>query len=180
MPPNVCATSRSCGDRAGRHPEGSHFGGLPANVINPRNPAGMQGGTAKEKLGEILVREGWITAEQRDWATGVQERTGCRLGAILVAAGLIRRTAVYRVLARTWDCGYIDLVTTSLDLSLLDGLDPHALAVEGWLPFRRDGARILVATPPSGPPANARRSSRTAWAPRSTSWSPPTGTSSSL
>jgi hypothetical protein len=35
-------------------------------VINPRNPAGMQGGTAKEKLGEILVREGWITAEQRD------------------------------------------------------------------------------------------------------------------
>ena len=36
----------------------------------------MHGGTAKEKLGEILVREGWITAEQRDWATGVQERTG--------------------------------------------------------------------------------------------------------
>lgn len=106
----------------------------------------MHGGTAKEKLGEILVREGWITAEQRDWATGVQERTGCRLGAILVAAGLIRRTAVYRVLARTWDCGYIDLVTTPLDLSLLDGLDPHALAEEGWLPFRRDGARILVAT----------------------------------
>ena len=106
----------------------------------------MHGGTAKEKLGEILVREGWITAEQRDWATGVQERTGCRLGAILVAAGLIRRTAVYRVLARTWDCGYIDLVTTPLDLSLLDGLDPHALAEEGWLPFRRDGARVAVAT----------------------------------
>ena len=63
-----------------------------------------------------------------------------------MAAGLIRRTAVYRVLARTWDCGYIDLVTTPLDLSLLDGLDPHALAEEGWLPFRRDGARILVAT----------------------------------
>ena len=106
----------------------------------------MHGGTAKEKLGEILVREGWITAEQRDWATGVQERTGCRLGAILVAAGLIRRTAVYRVLARTWECDYIDLITTTLDLSLLDELDPHDLAEEGWLPFRRDGARILVAT----------------------------------
>ena len=101
---------------------------------------------AKEKLGEILVREGWITAEQRDWATEVQERTGCRLGAILVAAGLIRRDAVYRVLARTWDCEFVDLVNTPLDLSLLDGLDPHLLAEEGWLPYGRDGERILVAT----------------------------------
>jgi hypothetical protein len=25
----------------------------------------MHSGTAKEKLGEILVREGWITVEQR-------------------------------------------------------------------------------------------------------------------
>ena len=63
-----------------------------------------------------------------------------------MAAGLIRRTAVYRVLARTWECDYIDLITTTLDLSLLDELDPHDLAEEGWLPFRRDGARILVAT----------------------------------
>ena len=101
---------------------------------------------AKEKLGEILVREGWITAEQRDWATEVQERTGCRLGAILVAAGLIRRDAVYRVLARTWDCEFVDLVNTPLDLSLLDGLDPHLLAEEGWIPYGRDGERILVAT----------------------------------
>ncbi len=91
---------------------------------------------AKEKLGEILVREGWITAEQRDWATGVQERTGCRLGAILVAAGLIRRDAVYRVLARTWDCEFVDLVNTPLDLSLLDGLDPHLLARGGLDPVR--------------------------------------------
>jgi cellulose synthase/poly-beta-1,6-N-acetylglucosamine synthase-like glycosyltransferase len=106
----------------------------------------MHGSTAKEKLGEILVREGWITGDQRDWATGVQERTGCRLGAILVAAGLIRRDAVYRVLARTWDCDYVDLVSTPLDLSLLDGLDPVDLREEGWLPYRRDGGRIVVAT----------------------------------
>jgi glycosyltransferase XagB len=115
-------------------------------VINVRDPAGMHHGTAQEKLGEILVREGWITAEQRDWATGVQEKTGCRLGAILVAAGLVRRTAVYRVLARTWGCDYVDLADTSLDLSLLDGLDPHVLGEEGWLPYRRDGDRIVVAT----------------------------------
>ena len=91
----------------------------------------MHGAVVKEKLGEILVREGWITGEQRDWATGVQEKTGCRLGAILIAAGLVRRTAVYRVLARTWECDYVDLADTSLDLSLLDGLDPQVLGEEG-------------------------------------------------
>jgi cellulose synthase/poly-beta-1,6-N-acetylglucosamine synthase-like glycosyltransferase len=106
----------------------------------------VQVGGTTEKLGEILVREGWITAEQRDWAVGVQEKTGCRLGAILVAAGLIRRDAIYRVLARIWDCDFVDLVNTPLDLSLLDGLDPHVLAEEGWFPYRRDGERILVAT----------------------------------
>ena len=106
----------------------------------------MQGAVVTEKLGEILVREGWITGEQRDWATGVQEKTGCRLGAILIAAGLVRRTAVYRVLARTWECDYVDLADTSLDLSLLDGLDPQVLGEEGWLPFRRNGDHIHVAT----------------------------------
>ena len=137
-----------------RHPEVSTFRPPYADVIDSGDPAGMQVGpatenaeeNAKEKLGEILVREGWITAEQRDWATEVQERTGCRLGAILVAAGLIRRDAVYRVLARTWDCEFVDLVNTPLDLSLLDGLDPHLLAEEGWIPYGRDGERILVAT----------------------------------
>ena len=63
-----------------------------------------------------------------------------------MAAGLIRRDAVYRVLARTWDCEFVDLVNTPLDLSLLDGLDPHLLAEEGWIPYGRDGERILVAT----------------------------------
>jgi len=106
----------------------------------------MHVSTATEKLGEILVREGWITPQQRDWATAVQEKTGCRLGAILVAAGLIRRDAVYRVLARTWECDYVDLVSTPLDLSLLDGLDPLDLREEGWLPYRRDGERVVVAT----------------------------------
>ena len=100
----------------------------------------------RERLGEILVREGWITAEQRDWAVDVQARTGCRLGAVLVATGMIRRIHLYRVLARTWDCDHVDLASTSLDLSLLDGLDPHALAEEGWFPFRRDGGRVVVAS----------------------------------
>lgn len=101
---------------------------------------------SSEKLGEILVRDGWITAKERDWAVGVQETTGCRLGAVLVAAGLIRRVALYRVLARAWECEYVNLVDTSLDLSLVDGLDPEVLAEEGWMPFRRDGDRVVVAT----------------------------------
>jgi cellulose synthase/poly-beta-1,6-N-acetylglucosamine synthase-like glycosyltransferase len=91
----------------------------------------------RARLGDVLVDEEWITAEQRDWALAIGEQSGVRLGAVLVAAGLMRRADLYRVLARLWDCGYVDLAETSADHSLLDGLDPQVLADEGWFPVRR-------------------------------------------
>lgn len=89
------------------------------------------------RLGEVLVAEGWISSEQRDWAVAVGRQSGVRLGSVLVAAGLVRRVDMYRVLARLWDCDYVDLAETPADHSLLDGLDPQLLADEGWFPVRR-------------------------------------------
>ncbi len=107
-------------------------------------------------LGELLVRDGWVTAEQLAWAEGMAEETGVRYGGVLVAAGLVRRDEMYRLLARVWEADFVDLTTTSLDRRLLDGLDPHELATEGWYPVRaletgrhRDdgtGSEVLVAT----------------------------------
>lgn len=98
------------------------------------------------RIGEGLVAEGLITAEERDWAVEVAARNGVRVGAVLVAAGLVRRTDLYRLLARTWEHPYIDLADTRTDRNLLDGLDPRVLGVEGWFPVRRGGDGVLVAT----------------------------------
>lgn len=83
------------------------------------------------RIEDVLVAEGRISAEQRVWAVEVSARNGARIGAVLVAAGLVKRTELYRLLARTWECGYVDLADTGIDRDLLDGLDPQELGAEG-------------------------------------------------
>jgi hypothetical protein len=56
-------------------------------------------------IGARLVEAGLVTPEQLDWALTVQERTGSRLGQILMAEGIVDRLDFYRVLARRWRSG---------------------------------------------------------------------------
>jgi cellulose synthase/poly-beta-1,6-N-acetylglucosamine synthase-like glycosyltransferase len=103
---------------------------------------------SQTEVGDILVRRGLLTAEQRDWALEVRERTGSPLEAVLVAAGLVRRKDLYPVLADIWAHPYIDLTETTLDRSLLAGLDTGRMIRAGWVPVRRtDEGSILVASP---------------------------------
>jgi hypothetical protein len=92
------------------------------------------------RIGDVLVAEGLISGEQRDWAVEVAARNGARIGAVLVAAGMVRRTELYRLLARAWECAYIDLADTYVERDLLDGLDPQELGAEGWFPVRHEPA----------------------------------------
>lgn len=96
-------------------------------------------------LGDLLVAEGWIDERQRAWALEMQHRTGSRLGAILVAAGLVRRADLYRLLARTWGTAFLDLTDVTPDPALLAGLDPERLATRGWLPVREEDGAVVVA-----------------------------------
>jgi glycosyltransferase XagB len=92
------------------------------------------------------VERGTLTADQRDWALGVHERTGSSVVSILVASGLVKRQYLYWVLGELWNAPYLDLTRERLDTSLLEGLDPPRMVREGWLPISRLGPdRILVA-----------------------------------
>ncbi len=69
------------------------------------------------------------------------------LGSILVAAGLVRRIDLYRVLSELWGCPFIDLEKSPVDLKLLERLEPQRLMEELWFPVRPSGdGRVVVAT----------------------------------
>jgi len=102
-------------------------------------------------IGELLVENDLLSREQLDWALKVQERTGSRLGQILLAEGIVERLDLYRILAKRWDLELVDVAHTELDRELLEYLDPADLAKWGWIPITRlDDGRIGVAT--SEPP----------------------------
>ncbi len=108
-----------------------------------------------EPLGMSLLQRGLLTPDQLDWALTVQQSTGSRLGAILIAAGLVRRLDVYRVLSESWGCPFVDLTVAPIDREILRGLDPRRLAGELWMPVRRlDDGSIVVAT--AEPPDRSR------------------------
>ncbi len=93
------------------------------------------------------MQGGLLAPADLDWALRMQQRTGSRLGAILIAAGLVRRLDLYRTLARTWDSEFLDVANTVIDPALVAGLEPRTLIDEGWIPVRagRDGV-LIVAT----------------------------------
>jgi cellulose synthase/poly-beta-1,6-N-acetylglucosamine synthase-like glycosyltransferase len=102
---------------------------------------------AERTVGQTLMDRGLITPDQLAWAISAQARTGSRLGSILVAAGLVKRRALYETLAANWDVPFVDVTLEPLDPGLLTLVDGQRLAREGWLPLRRleDGC-VLVAS----------------------------------
>lgn len=98
------------------------------------------------KLGEVLVDRGMITPAERDWAMATHARTGSTLTLILISSGLVRRRALYQVLAELSGVPFCDLTENPPDQRLLSGLSPERLTRDGWIPVRAlpDGS-VLVA-----------------------------------
>ena len=99
-----------------------------------------------EQLGDALVANGKITAEQRDWAMQARERAGTNLTVILISSGLVPRLELFRVLAELTHVPFIDLIETPPEPGMLTGLTRAQLIREGWVPLRElDDGRVLVA-----------------------------------
>ncbi len=61
------------------------------------------------RLGELLVQNGILTAEQRDRALVEQKKLGKKLGQTLIALGLVEEDALLEFLARQLDMEFVDL-----------------------------------------------------------------------
>ena len=59
-----------------------------------------QSGAGQFRIGDLLRKEGYITANQLDHAMGVQKKSKMRLGRILVKLGHIDEGTILNVLSR--------------------------------------------------------------------------------
>src|SRR5262249_19058629 len=69
----------------------------------------------RRPLGALLLRDGLIGSEQLEEALVEKDRTGTRLGEILVARGWVDPTTLGRLLAEQHDVAFIDLHEEEVD-----------------------------------------------------------------
>ncbi len=96
-------------------------------------------------LGTLLVRKGLITNEQLELALLDQQKTGLRLGELLVNWGWVDSAAISKALAEQYELEFVDLDEVQLDQAALARLTGKEARRYDAIPIRflEDG-RLLV------------------------------------
>ena len=97
------------------------------------------------RLGDALVQRGLISEQQLDTALHQQQRTGERLGRLLLILGYIRRLDLARVLAELWGLPFITIDEGVVDPAVSQRFPLDATLRFRAVPLRDDGTRITVA-----------------------------------
>jgi len=102
-------------------------------------------GSAAERIGEMLLRDGLITKEQLTLALREQQQHGTRVGYNLVKLGFVPETELTKMLARQYRMPAVDLSKFEVDPKIAK-LIPTDLATKHLvLPLKRDGRTRTVA-----------------------------------
>ncbi|MCU0634513.1 MAG: Flp pilus assembly complex ATPase component TadA [Gemmatimonadaceae bacterium] len=127
---------------------------MAAPVANPpASPPGAPNGASqaglaapqRDRLGEMLVKEGLITREQLAAALQDQAQHNTRLGFALVKLNIVSETDVVRMLARQFRIPAVDISKFEVDPKIAK-LVPADLATKHTvLPLKRDGRTLTVA-----------------------------------
>jgi cellulose synthase/poly-beta-1,6-N-acetylglucosamine synthase-like glycosyltransferase len=96
------------------------------------------------RLGDYLVERGLITSQQLTTALQQQERTGERLGRLLLILGFIRRLDLARALAALWDLPFITVDDKLVDAAVAQRFPLDATLEYRAVPVHDDGRTVLV------------------------------------
>ncbi|GMW01559.1 MAG: hypothetical protein AMXMBFR84_26960 [Candidatus Hydrogenedentota bacterium] len=97
------------------------------------------------RLGDILVEQGLISAEELQQALLLQKEKGLKLGNALIELGAINQQTLLQNLAHQSSVPYIEPAFAMVDQRLLDGVSPDYLSRYNFLPFSRgEDGRITV------------------------------------
>ncbi len=97
------------------------------------------------RLGDHLVARGVITAEQLETALNQQQRTGERLGRLLLILGYIRRLDLARALAELWSLPFIAINDREIDPAVTQRFPLEATLRFRAVPLRDEGQTVVVA-----------------------------------
>jgi type IV pilus assembly protein PilB len=101
--------------------------------------------TSTERIGEILFREGVITAEQLTKALQEQKQNGTRIGYNLVKLGFVQEIELTKMLAKQHKMPAVDLSRFEVDPKIAKMI-PNDLAQKNLvIPLKRDGRTLTVA-----------------------------------
>jgi len=98
-----------------------------------------------DKLGDILVRDGLITADQLKRALAEQKNSGGRLGYTLVKLGFVEETEITKMLARQYRMPAVDLSRFEVDPKILKLISADIAAKYAVLPLKREGRTLTIA-----------------------------------
>tara|TARA_R110002072_G_scaffold42064_20_gene118613 strand:+ start:25918 stop:27648 length:1731 start_codon:yes stop_codon:yes gene_type:complete len=101
---------------------------------------------SRKKLGQILVAQGAINAEQADQGLKHGKETGKRLGEALVDLGVIEEMVVLKALAAQYGMKYVDLSNEKIaKLIDDDSLDKGVMKKHLVLPLGKSGGKMRLA-----------------------------------
>lgn len=150
LPRQQTSTSRTPGRAPGNSPGHAAPGGtVPADIVPPRfrlDPSHTAPTTGdRKKLGEMLVEDGLLSADDLHKALAVHKSYGMKLGQYLIQRNLVDERNIVRLLAKQLRVEMFDPEKYPPDISLSDVV-PEAISHKHLLvPIKRTGDMLMLA-----------------------------------
>jgi type IV pilus assembly protein PilB len=98
-----------------------------------------------QRLGEILIENGWLDPVELDSCLAEAKQTGTYLGYVLVKREKISKEQLGKALSKQFNLQYISLANLEIDRGLLKLLPEEFMREHQVLPIAKEGGRLVVA-----------------------------------
>ena len=99
----------------------------------------------RKKLGDIMLENGDLTADQLAYAIDKLKTTGQRFGEICINDGLITEEVLVKSLAEQFGMEFVDLLGVRIDDTLLSSFPPDTMYRFHFIPLEQRGDSLVVA-----------------------------------
>ena len=117
----------------------------PDQIVIPKGPKAVPQ-KMRVPLGQILVENGDITADEKLNALAEQSKVQARLGEILVANGIVKPSRLLAAISQQFDAEIADFLVHPPDTALFETVGAEQCLDRDILPWRRAGNVTIVAT----------------------------------